>query len=163
MAELSGTTYPAAIRGPPPVMGAPQVTAPASDQSYWVTPNMCHPGTQAFKCPITLYIILIIIGAIINIWALFRAPKKDRSGKDITTGQLWLSFFIGMTFYIILAILFGWWIYERCRSCNTSSSGIIFISALLIPVLLALITGVIMGAVLNVGFIWTASKVPNTK
>ncbi len=168
MTFFPGEAVPAGLNVPPPVISAPQVvgpavvaTAPPEKPNYWRTPEPCHPGTQAYHCPITLYVILVIIGLIIITWALLRAPRKNRDEKDIGTSELWVAFFVGWALYLTLAILFGWWIFEQCRSCNTGSSGITFLLVLLVPVALVLITSVIMGAILGVGFLLTASREPN--
>ncbi len=129
--------------------------------SYWSTPPTCHPGRELFKCPIILYIIIIIIGLIINCWALFRAPRIDNSGKEITTSQLWIAGIIGISFFLIVGLVVGWWVYERCRSCNPSSYWWTFIISILIAIILAPITGVIMGAILGIEFLWTANHQPN--
>lgn len=132
------------------------------EPSYWKTPEVCHPGTQAFKCPITMYIIIIIIGGIIITWALLRAPRINRREKNITTGELWVAFFVGMIFYIAIALLFGWWVFERCRTCHTETSGITFLLIVLVPIALVVVTGILMGSILDVGFLLTASREPNS-
>ena len=148
---------------PVPVEPVTQITTVQESKkpSYWDVPPSCHPGRELFRCPIILYIIIIIIGFIINCWALFRTPRTDNSGKEITTGQLWVAGIIGAAFYLIIALAVGWWIYERCRECNSSSYWMPFIISLLIAIILAPITGLIMGTILGIGFLWTANQEPN--
>lgn len=133
----------------------------SKSSSYWNTPSNCHPGREWIKCPIILYIILIIIGIVINAWALFRTPRTDNSGKEVTTGQMWVAGIVGFGFYLIISLAVGWWIYERCKKCERSSYWMTFIIAILIAIILAPITGLIIGSILGVGFLWTANQEPN--
>lgn len=131
------------------------------NNGYLVTPDQCHPGNQVFHCPITLYIIIVIVFLIINLWALFVAPRTTNSGRNIGTSELWVAGIIGVIVYLVLAVAFWWAIYEHCRSCSTGRSWTVFLMAILMPFVIAVITGVVMGSILDIGFLWTANKEPN--
>jgi hypothetical protein len=149
-----------------PIMEQPGITTSefvdnVVKPSYWTTPPACHPGREWIRCPIIIYIIIIIIGLIINLWALFRIPRIDNSGKQITTGQMWIAGIVGIGFYLIVALAVGWWIYERCRMCDSSSYWMTFVISILVAIILAPITGLIIGGILGIGFLWTANQQPN--
>ncbi len=129
--------------------------------SFWGSPS-CNLEKASFIYPIIIFIIIIIIGLVINCWALFRAPRTDHSGKEITTSQLWIAGIIGISFYLIISCLVGWWIYSKYRECNSTSYWWAFCISILIVIILAPITGVIMGATLGLGFLWTVNQEPNT-
>lgn len=147
----------------PPPGGMVPVTQPkpSPNENYWVTPELCHPGRQPYKCPVGIYIFLLVLLAVINIWAIFRAPRVDNNGQAISTSTLWWAAIIGVAFHLTFGLLIGWWIWEQCRSCNGENRHIIFLLAIAVPILLGIITGVIIGNVMNIGFLWTASREPN--
>ena len=131
------------------------------EPSYWETPNDCHPNRQVFKCPIWIFVLLMVIGAIINIWAWLDAPKRDRDGNVIMTLDYWIAIITGVAFHVLVLVLGAWLIFENCRRCQLEASGVIFLLAILIPIVSALLVGLIIGSILNVGFLWTARKEPN--
>lgn len=145
-----------------PITTGPPVTFTTKQKapSYWDTPSACHPGRELYRCPIIIFVILIIIGIIINIWALFRVPRTDSSGKEITSGQMWVAGIVGIGFYLIVAFAIGWWVYQKCRECD-QSSWVSFIIVILIAIILAPIVGLIIGGILGIGFLWTANQEPN--
>nr|QBK91215.1 MAG: hypothetical protein LCPAC202_01890 [Pithovirus LCPAC202] len=128
--------------------------------SFWGTSH-CNQGRELFIFSVVIFIIIIIIGLVINCWALFKSPRTDNSGKEITTSQLWIAGIIGISFYLIVSFIIGWWLYEKYRECNSSSYWWVFVISILIAIILAPITGVIMGAILGIGFIWTVNQEPN--
>ncbi len=130
--------------------------------SFWGTSSSCKIGRESFIYPIIIFIIIVIIGLVINCWALFKAPRTDNSGKEITGGRLWVAGLIGFSFYLIISFAIGWWIYEKYRGCDSTSYWWTFCIAILIIIILAPITGVIMGATLGLGFLWTINQEPNT-
>lgn len=137
------------------------MTQSKPSENYWETPEYCHPGRQPYKCPIGIYIFIIVLMAVINIWAIFRAPRIDNNGRTISTGTIWWAAIIGVAFHLIFGLLIGWWIFEQCRSCNGQNRHVIFILAIGVPILLGILTGIIIGNVMNIGFLWTASREPN--
>jgi len=128
---------------------------------YYDTPKDCHPARQHFKCPITLFIILMIIGAVVNIWAWLIAPHRDKMGYEIPASDYWIAIILGVSFHFLVIIIGAWIIFEQCRRCNVDASWIVFLLAVLLPVVSALLVGLIIGQVLGVGFLWTARKEPN--
>lgn len=137
------------------------VTAAEPDPNYWTTPEGCHINRQPYRCPIWIFVALVVLLAIINIWAIFRAPRVDNSGREITVGTIWLAAIIGVAFHLIFSFFFGWWIFQQCKACDGVSHHVIFLLAVAVPVILGVLTGVIIGSVMNVGFLWTASRAPN--
>lgn len=147
---------------PPAQPTVPMANSKASPtENYWVTPETCHPGRQPYKCPIGIYIGILVLMAVINIWAIFRAPRINNKGKAISTSLIWYAAIIGVAFHLVFGLLLGWWIFESCRSCHGQNRHVIFLLAVTIPIILGLITGVIIGNVMNIGFLWTASREPN--
>lgn len=147
---------------PPAQTAVPMTGAKTSpSENYWETPGNCHPGRQPYKCPIGIYIGLLVLMAIINIWAIFRAPRINNKGRKISTSVIWFAAIIGVAFHLVFGLLFGWWIFESCRSCHGQNRHVIFLLAVTIPIILGLVTGVIIGNVMNIGFLWTASREPN--
>lgn len=113
----------------------------------------CNPWRDPVRCPLILYIVLIVVGVFINLAAVARAPDVDRQGRPLTQTQKWSSTIIGLLIYLIIAYLFGMWMYRLCTSCNTVGSWLIFLLAVFFPVILAFIFNVIVSAVLGVGFL----------
>ncbi len=136
-------------------------TVQTSKPNGWAVPNQCHPGMQPYKCPLGIYTFIIILGLVINIWATFRSPRFNNQGRHISTGVLWWSLIIGIAFLVIFALFFGWWIFERCQSCNTQTSGVTFLLAILVPIILSVVTGLVIGGIMGVGFIWISANEPN--
>jgi len=133
----------------------------SSTESYWKTPDLCHPARQPYKCPIGIYIFLLVFLAIINIWAIFRAPRIDNNGRRISTGTIWWAAIAGVAFHLIFGLMIGFYIFEHCRSCNQESRHLIFLLAVGTPIILGIIVGIIIGSIMNIGFLWTASREPN--
>ena len=134
-------------------------------------PEKCHPTKEGIKCPVILYIILVIIGAVILIFALLRLPPIDRRGDPITGGRIWLAAIVGFVFYLIVSLVFGWWVLRQCLACQEGYSWVVLLIVVLLPLVLVPITGLVIGSILGVGFIFTSRKeayapeqfgVPNT-
>jgi hypothetical protein len=134
---------------------------PAPSDNYWNTPDVCHPGRQPYKCPIGIYVFLVVLLIVINIWAIFRAPRIDNHGRTISTSTIWWAAIIGIAFMLIFSGLFAYWIFQQCRSCDGQSHHIVFTLAIGVPIILGIITGLVIGGVMNIGFLWTASREPN--
>jgi hypothetical protein len=148
---------------PPPNYQPAQPAQKDEVGDYLKTPDNCHPGRQPYKCPIAIYVILIVILIIVNIWAIFRAPNFDSSGRHISTGTKWWAGIVGIVFILIFGLFFGWWILQRCKTCDTSgpSSGVTFALALGVPIILGVLAALVIGGIMGVGFLWTASRAPN--
>lgn len=131
--------------------------------SSFSVPAACSPTGQPVKCPISIYIFLMVLMAIVNIWATFRVPRINSNGRPITTGVLWTALLLGVAFHITFGLFFGWWLYERCQMCLgvAVAHGLTFSLAVLIPFVLGVMTGLIIGGVMGVGFVWTASVQAN--
>lgn len=131
--------------------------------SSYSVPASCSPTGQPVKCPISIYIFLMVLMAIVNIWATFRVPRINSNGRPITTGVLWTALLLGVAFHITFGLFFGWWLYERCQMCLgvAVAHGLTFSLAVLIPFVLGVMTGLIIGGVMGVGFVWTASVQAN--
>lgn len=113
----------------------------------------CDPWKEPFKCPLLLYVALIIVGILINIAAVMRLPDVDRQGRPISTQQKWSATIVGLIIYLIIAFLFGKWMYSTCSRCETLNSWLIFLLAVFFPIILAFLFGLITAAVLGVGFL----------
>jgi len=134
---------------------------PPPTENYWATPDLCHPGRQPYKCPVGIYIFLLVLLAVINIWAIFRAPRINNNGKQIAVSTIWWAAVAGVAFHLVFGLMIGWYLFEQCRSCNQENRHIIFLLAVATPIILGIIAGIIIGSIMNIGFLWTASREPN--
>ncbi len=116
------------------------------------TGKTCKPWSEPLRCPLLLYVVLIVLGLIINISAVARTPDVNRSGQPITPTQKWSTTIVGIIIYLIVAYLFGMWMYNLCKKCQTVNAWLVFLMAVFFPLILALVFGVITAAVLGVGF-----------
>ena len=112
----------------------------------------CQPWSDPIKCPLLLYVVLIILGLIINISAVARTPDVNSAGQPITPTQKWSTTIIGIIIYLIIAYLFGMWMYSLCKKCQAGQAWLVFLLAVFFPLILALVFGLITAAVLGVGF-----------
>lgn len=119
------------------------------DESGEVTRN---PWNEPIRCPLILYTILVILGVVINLSAAMRAPSVNRQGMPISNTQKWTAFIIGLLVYLIIAYLFGKWMYNLCKSGQTLNSWLVFILAILFPLILAIIIGIIVSAFLGISY-----------
>ncbi len=125
-------------------------------------PDRCHPTKEGIKCPVILYIIIVIIGAVILLFALFRLPPIDRRGNPITAGRIWLAGIIGFIFYLVVSLVFGWWVFRQCLACQEGYSWVVLLITILLPLVLVPITALVIGSILGVGFLFTARKEANS-
>ena len=110
----------------------------------------CDPWGEIIKCPLILYTILVIVGVILNLSAMSKAPSVNRNGVAITSSQKWRATVIGLGIYLVIAFLFGYWIYRLCQRCETLNSWLVFLLAIFFPLVLAVIVGMIIGGILGI-------------
>lgn len=134
-------------------MNVSRLSQPQIDIDGYETGRLCDPWKEPIKCPLILYVILIVIGVLVNIAAVMRSPNVDRLGRPISTSQKWAATIFGLIVYLIIAYLFGHWMYGTCARCETLNSWLIFLLAIFFPIILSFLFGLITAAVLGVGFL----------
>lgn len=117
-----------------------------------VNTTVRDPWKEPFKCPLLLYTILVILGLIINLAAVNKTPNVDRNGNQISNSQKWTAFIIGLIIYLVIAYLFGLWMYNLCKSGKTLNSWLVFLLAIFFPLILSIIVGIIISAILGISF-----------
>ena len=118
-----------------------------------IQPTYCNPWRDPIRCPLILYTILVVIGLIINLASISRIPTVDRDGRPITSSQRTTAIFIAIVVNIIVAILFGWWMYSLCRKCQSLNAWLVFLLAILFPIIITLISAILMSAILGLGYL----------
>lgn len=127
----------------------PQININDLDEGF----RVCNPWREPIKCPLLLYVALIVIGVLVNIAAVMRAPNVDRLGRPISNQQKWAATIFGLIIYLIIAYFFGNWIYNVCSKCETLNAWLVFLLAIFFPVILGFVFSLITAAVLGVGFL----------
>ena len=126
-----------------------------STQPAIVQPVNRNPWSDPIRCPLILYVILVVLGAILNLKAIADAPNVDRNGRTITYSQKWTAGIIGLVIYLIISYLFGMWIYNLCKKGQTLNSWLVFLLAIFFPLILALVVGLIVGAFLGISMFFS--------
>ena len=118
----------------------------------------CNPWKEPVKCPLLLYIALIILGLILNFIYVSRLPTVDRLGRPISNNQRWVAIILGIIIYLAIALLFGTWMYRNCVNCNTGGSWIIFLLAIFFPLILWFILAIIYVVITGIGLFNITAK-----
>ncbi len=146
----------------------PSKTSPLQYYQYHVEAitgisTQCDPLTHPIKCPLIVYAILIII-AIIVVWVRTTSLSTlDRDGNDITHQQKLITASCTAIIMVILSFVVGGWIVYHCRQCSNQGEWLLFIIALISPLIIVLIGGLIAGSLLKVGFIFSPDGVKPSK
>lgn len=110
----------------------------------------CDPWREPLKCPLLIFTILVVLGALWTIWTLARSPNVNNQGQPISTAQKWTVGIIGLVIYLIIAYLFGLWMYHLCLKCEVLNSWLVFLLAIFFPIILALVLTIIIGIILGI-------------
>lgn len=102
-----------------------------------------------------VFIVIIIVGIIINLHLLYRLRGKDRHGNDISRDRKNMAAINGLGFAIILAIIFGGAIYLSRNGGYITNQGSALIILILISFLIVFLMGLLIGEYIAVGHIWT--------
>ena len=113
----------------------------------------CSPWNDFIRCPLIIYTVLVVIGLISNVMFISRAPNVNNTGQPITNGQKWVTGIIGLLIYLLIAYLFGRWIYSLCSRCEVLNSWLVFLLAIFFPLILSIIVGLTMGLFLGISMI----------
>ena len=147
-------------------VGAPEATM-ASGGYY--DPYSERPAKQCgsvgilsnpFQCPILIYTFLVVLGMIINLFLLGRTPDTNKVGQPVSDDLKWSTAALGIGFTVVMALIFGAWIYYLCINCDYIEAWIVFLLALLFPVLLTYFAALIMGEWLGMGHLWDIESIP---
>lgn len=114
-----------------------------------------NPWKDPLKCPLILYVILVVLGLLWMLAGFGRVPGVDRNGNPINSGNRWFAFLIGIILYLIIAYLFGLWIYNLCKGGYYGTSWLVFLLAIFFPLILTLVIGAVVGAILGLGYFFT--------
>lgn len=120
--------------------------------------SMCNPWKEPLKCPLIIFIIIVVLALIWAIVMIANLPATDKNGRQISTAQkVWFGVII-FIIYLIIAILFGVIIYNYCLTCNGSKAWLALIVFLILPIIIAILIGAVIGSAygtsaLLVGFV----------
>lgn len=111
-----------------------------------VSPPVCNGWQEPIRCPLIIFIIIVILAFIWNIVIVVNLPPIDRQGQPITTGQKWGIGVVILIIYLLVAFIFGRIIYGYCRRCDGNRAWITFFIFILLPIIIAIVLGVVIGA-----------------
>ncbi len=112
----------------------------------------CTSWESLFKCPLTLFTILAVIGFIFNaasIWSQSQAAALTTSGIVLTV--------IALLIYVIVVVAFGYWMKKQCESCHYGTSWLIFFFALFFPIIAAFVIRLLIALFDGTLAVWSGS------
>lgn len=124
-----------------------------------VKKEQCNPWSEPLKCPLYIFIILAIIGMIINIYLIVRSPTVDAQGNQISASQKWVAAILSVLVMSLITVLFGVWIYSQCSRCRFGSAWLIALVALFLPLILFFITALLVSAFLGLSILTFGSPI----
>lgn len=107
------------------------------------------PWRDPIRCPVILYTILVVIGLILNLSSTSKI-KTDRLGREIPETRRSCATILGIIIYLVVAYLFGVWMYNLCVQGSRMSAWLVFLLAIFFPFILSIIILVIIFAILGV-------------
>lgn len=111
---------------------------------------------EKLSSPVYLvFIVIIIVGIIINLHLLYRLKGKDRNGRDIPRDRRDMAAVNGLGLAIILGIIFGGAIYLSRSDGYITNQGSALVILILISFIVIFLMGLFMGEYIMVGHIWT--------
>jgi len=133
------------------VLVADNTAVPLETSIGYVGPitDVCEPWSDPIRFPMILFVILIVLVILMTISAITKAPLVDRNGNPITNNQKWVVGVISIVILLIIAALFGFWIYYLSKKCQSGTAWLVFLLALLLPVLLYVVSTVIVAVLLG--------------
>ena len=126
-----------------------------------------------YRCPIIIFIILVILGLVINLILIWSTTDINRLNQPISTETKWASVLVGIAFTLVISIIYIGILYYLCRrwgrmakfgSFTPKFSWLLFFVTLLVAFLISYFTALIVGEYLKIGFLWSpdAPKITNT-
>jgi len=106
---------------------------------------VCNPWNQPLKCPLILFIIIVILSLIWNIILIYDLPYQDRHGRIINSGHRWAIGIVIFIIYLAVGIIFGLVIYNYCVRCDNNNSWVVLFIFLLLPLIITAIIGILIG------------------
>ena len=95
------------------------------------------------RCPLIIYIALVILSIIWHLTTVNNLPLNDRNGNLIPVQRRNTAITFGFIIMLIIDLLFGIWIYSLCKKCQYGGSWLVFLLAIFFPLVIALIIFVI--------------------
>ena len=112
-------------------------------------------GDEKWWSPLYMtFIVIIIIGIVINLVLLYDLKGRDRSGKFIENESKDMAAVNGVGLAIILTIILGGSIYLVRKGRVIEKSGTTLIILILIAFLIIFLMGIFVGEYVNVGHVW---------
>lgn len=112
-------------------------------------------GDEKWWSPLYMtFIVIIIIGIVINLVLLYDLKGRDRSGKLIENESKDMAAVNGIGLAIILTIILGGSIYLVRKGRVIEKSGTTLIILILIAFLIIFLMGLFVGEYVNVGHVW---------
>ena len=112
-------------------------------------------GDEKWWSPLYMtFIVIIIIGIVINLVLLYDLKGRDRSGKFIENESKDMAAVNGIGLAIILTIILGGSIYLVRKGRVIEKSGTTLIILILIAFLVIFLMGLFVGEYINVGHVW---------
>ena len=112
-------------------------------------------GDEKWWSPLYMtFIVIIIIGIVINLVLLYDLKGRDRSGKFIENESKDMAAVNGIGLAIILTIILGGSIYLARKGRVIEKSGTTLIILILIAFLVIFLMGLFVGEYINVGHVW---------
>src|SRR5688572_13672275 len=96
-----------------------------------VQPRHCNPWD--LRCPLIIYVALVILSIIWHFTTINNLPTIDRQGNEIPLQRRNTATWLGFIIILIIDLLFGIWIYNLCKDCNYGASWLVFLLAIFFP------------------------------
>lgn len=104
----------------------------------------CNP----WSAPLIIYIILVLINVFNTIASIYYVVKNKNNGKIITQNQKWWAIVISTVIYLIIAFLFGSWIYRLSLNCEQGKSWLVLLLAIFFPFILMIIIAALVAIII---------------
>ena len=109
--------------------------------------NCKKPWESPLKCPLVIYVSLVILGIVGGVVLVAEIPEKDKNGFDVTNAQRWISGTSAIIAGVGTAFAMWFWMRHECKLCNYSEAWLIFLVAILLPIISFFLVLIIMGAI----------------
>lgn len=116
-------------------------------------PEICEPWRDPIRCPLIIFVFLVVIGVIANLLSLFKIPDIDRNGNRIDPSRKTFAVIVAIIINLIIAYLFGLWIFNLCKQCQFVNSWLVFLLVIFLPIIVAVVINVLVSSILGVGHV----------
>ncbi len=138
-------------------------TTVSDEDEYGFSDNKSKIKESIFSPLYIFFLIIIIIGIVINLILLFRLELIDRNGNLLSEDQKTMAAVNGIGFAILLIIILVGGFYMVRFHGSLKSTGLSVVVAIFITFIIIFLMGFLMGEYMNVGHLWAPIQpvIPN--